>query len=129
MRSADQSAPEIHVTTRPPRSVVAVSGDPARPELLDALLMDANDYDIIFVESIERGYSRIKQVTPDLVIVFLEIDDVAACQLLSMLKIDSDTSDIPVVTGATAHEEGEFEDIVAWVNRDSSSQIIAIQMN
>ena len=106
-----------------------MSGDPQRAELLDLLSVDANSYDVIFVESVARGYSRIKQVTPDLVIVLLEIDDVATCQLLSMLNIGTDTSGIPVVTRAARREESEFEDFIAEVNRDSSPQTVAIQMN
>ena len=80
------------------RSVVAVSGDPMRGQLLDALLADESDYGVLFVESTERAYSRIKQVTPYMVIVFCEIDDLAACLLLSMLKTDRDLSDVHVVT-------------------------------
>jgi hypothetical protein len=80
------------------RSVVAVSGDPMRGQLLDALLADESDYGVLFVESTERAYSRIKQVTPYMVIVFCEIDDIAACQLLSMLKTDRDLSGVEVVT-------------------------------
>jgi hypothetical protein len=79
-------------------SLVALSGDSQREELLSALMADVNDYDTIFVESIQHGYSRIKEVTPDLVLVYSEIDDVAACQLLSMLKMDDDLWSIPVVT-------------------------------
>jgi hypothetical protein len=33
-----------------------------------------------------------------MVIVFCEIDDIAACQLLSMLKTDRDLSGVEVVT-------------------------------
>jgi CheY-like chemotaxis protein len=84
--------------SRPLRSLVAISGDRQRAELLGALLMEENDYGVVFVESIGGGYSRIKEQTPDLVILYLEIGDVAAWQLLSMLKIESDLSDIPVVT-------------------------------
>src|SRR5712671_5125770 len=79
------------------RSLVAVSGERQRAELLDALLVDENEYDLIFVESVAGGYSRIKELTPDLVIVCLETEDVAACQLLSMLKTDRDMSAIAVV--------------------------------
>ena len=53
------------------------------------------------MESVAHGYSRIKQVMPDLVIVYLEIEDVAGCQLLSMLSIDDDLFGIPVVTCST----------------------------
>jgi 5,10-methylene-tetrahydrofolate dehydrogenase/methenyl tetrahydrofolate cyclohydrolase len=117
------------VTERAPRSVVAVSGLLQRPELVDVLLAQATNRDIVFVESIARGYSRIKQLTPDLVVVLVGIDDAPACQLLSMLKMDCDTSGIPVVTWMTRQEETEFEEILAEINQDASSGGIAVQMN
>jgi AmiR/NasT family two-component response regulator len=97
---------------RPLRSVVAVSGDPQRVQLMDALLADANLRDIVFVESIAHGYSRIKQLTPDVVVLLLEDDDGPACQLLTLLNMDRDTTDIPVVTWMTRHDETEFEDLL-----------------
>lgn len=83
------------------RSLVAVSRDPQREELLDVLAESA-DYDVVVVESIERGYSRVKQVLPDLVLVYMDIDDVGGSQLLSMLMTDRSLSGIPVETCATA---------------------------
>jgi hypothetical protein len=50
------------------------------------------------LESLARGYSRIKQLAPDAIIVLVEMEDPAACQLLSMLKADGDTSRIPIIT-------------------------------
>ena len=82
------------------RNVVAVSDDSLRSELLDALLDDEKGYRVIVVESISRAYSRIRQLKPDVVMVFMDIDDVNACQLLSMLEIDRALSGIPVVTCA-----------------------------
>jgi len=89
-------------------TVVAVCGDGERAELLDALMFgDADgDADAIFVESISRGYTCIKQVAPDVVIVLLEMGDAAGCQLLSMLKNDRELSDIPVVTWTTRRFDG-----------------------
>jgi CheY-like chemotaxis protein len=83
--------------------VVAVSDDALRSELLDALI-DDSDYNVVVVESMLRAYSRIRQLEPDLVVVFMEIDDVNACQLLSMLEIDRTLNSIPVVTRATGSE-------------------------
>jgi hypothetical protein len=123
------AAGENQMTNRPLRSVVAVSGDPERAQLMDALLADMDLRDIVFVESIAHGYSRIKQLTPDVVVVLLGDDDAPACQLLSMLSMDRDTSDIPVVTWMTKHEETEFEDLFAQLNQDWSSPRVAIQMN
>ena len=124
------SAPGGNQTTRRPlRTVVAVSGDPQRAELMDALLADANLRDVVFVDSIAHGYSRIKQVTPDVVVVLLGDDDAAACQLLSMLSMDRDVAGIPVVTWMTRHEETEIEDLLAQINQDWSSPRVAIQMH
>jgi hypothetical protein len=115
--------------SRPLRSVVVVGGRPGRAPNLHNLLVDTNDYDVIFVESIARGYSRIKQVTPDFVIVVLGIDDVAACQLLSMMKIDRDVSRIPMVTWARQREESELEDEIAEWDQDSPRWSLAVPMN
>ena len=49
-------------------TVVAVSRNPERAALLDPLLVDANDYDVIVLGSLTHGYSRIKQVQPDLIL-------------------------------------------------------------
>jgi hypothetical protein len=59
------------ITSRPQLSVVAVSEDPQRAALMDALLADASLRDVVFVESIAHGYWRIKQLTPDVVVVLL----------------------------------------------------------
>jgi DNA-binding NarL/FixJ family response regulator len=114
--------------SRSVRSVVVVSAHPQRADLLDAMLVDTNNYDVVYVESVRKGYSRIRRVTPDLV-VFQGIDDVAACRLLSMLKIDGALSGIPVLTCAMRREESEFQDGIAELDRDSPSRAPAIRMN
>ena len=73
--------------SRSPLSVLAVSNDALRSELLDRLIVDDNDCDVIVVESIRRAYSRIREGHPNIVVLFMEIDDVDACQLLSILHI------------------------------------------
>ena len=82
-------------------SVVAVSTDYDRRYMLAALMSDDTNYGVIVVESIARGYSRIAQVRPDMVIVYCGADDVAACQLLSMLALDDRLANVPVVTCLT----------------------------
>jgi DNA-binding NarL/FixJ family response regulator len=114
---------------RLPRSVVVVGGCPQRAQNLHDLLVDMNDYDVIVMESIGRGYSRIKQVMPDVVIILLEIDDDSACQLLSMLKNDRDVSRIPLVTWATWRDECELEDEIAELDQDMASPSVAVSMN
>ena len=99
-----------------PLSVVAVSNDALRPELLDRLLVDDNNINVIVVESIERAYSTIRQVQPNAVVVFMNIDDVDACQLLSMLHLDHELrgiSVLPLTTGpdaGAARHLGDFEE-------------------
>lgn len=80
------------------RSLVAVSQDSDLADVLNTLLDATNDYDVVVVESMARGYSRIKQLAPDAIIVLVDMEDDAVCQLLSMLTADPDTVDIPIVT-------------------------------
>ena len=89
-----------------PLSIMAVSNDALRPELLDRLLVDDNDFNVIVVESIERAYSRITQAQPDVVVVFMNIDDADACQLLSMLHSDRGLRGISVVTCTIGPDAG-----------------------
>jgi chemotaxis response regulator CheB len=90
-----------------PLSVVAVSNDALRPELLDRLIVDDNNCNVIVVESIERAYSRIRQVRPHVVVLFTNIDDVDACQLLSMLYVDRGLRGMSVVTCTTGPDAGD----------------------
>ena len=92
--------------SRPPLSVVAVSNDALRPQLLDGLLVDDNNYTVIVVESVEGAYSRVRQVQPDVVVLLINIDDVDACQLLSMLHMDRSLRGMSVVTCATGPDAG-----------------------
>ena len=90
-----------------PVRVVAVSDDALRSTLLDALLADGNPHDVVFVESLARAHTRIRQLLPDLIIVFMRIDDEDACRLLTMLEIDREVAAIPVVTWTTGDSECE----------------------
>jgi len=111
------------------RIVIAVSGSPHRAEFLDALLPDTGECDVIVVDSLARAYPRVRREMPDLVIVLCEVDNLAACQLLSMLKMDAATSWIPVETWATTPATSEFDDIMADVNLHASSRGVTIQVN
>jgi len=97
-------------------SVVAVSGDAVRASLIDAQLADENDYGPIFLEPFSQAYARIRQVIPDVVIVYCEMGDAAGCQLLSMLKMDAELSGILVVTCLGVSAEYEATDVVPHVS-------------
>src|SRR6185295_17651490 len=101
---ADLMAPAIAA-----QKVVIVNGSPAILELLETVL-EAGHYDVVFVESNSHAYSQIKRVLPNLVILCVRIDDLDGFQVLSMLKLDDDTRDIPVLTYTTEYEGAEPEE-------------------
>jgi CheY-like chemotaxis protein len=79
------------------QKVAIVNGSPEVLSLIENIL-SAGHYDIVFVESVTHAYSHIKRVRPDLVIVCLQVDNMDALQVLSMLKLDEETRGIPVLT-------------------------------
>lgn len=91
------------------QKVVIVNGSTEMLELLETVL-DAGNYDVVFVESNEHAYSQIKRVLPNLVILCLRIDDMVGFQVLSMLKLDADTRAIPVLTYTTEYDGEEAEE-------------------
>src|SRR3954465_2667763 len=82
------------------QKVVIVNGSAEILELLETVL-DAGHYDVVFVESSQNAYSQIKRVQPNLVILCVRIDDGDGFQVLSMLKLDPGTREIPVLTYTT----------------------------
>ena len=91
------------------QKVLIVNGSGDVLEALEPVL-DAGNYDVVFVESSAHAYSQIKRVRPDLVILCVEIDDAEGLNVLSMLKLDADTRDIPVVTYTSAGPDPSAED-------------------
>jgi CheY-like chemotaxis protein len=120
--------------TRTPRAVkstqqvVVVSKQSQLNGLLETVL-DAGQYDVVFVESTEHAYSHIKRLSPDLIIVCLDIDDMDGFQVLSMLKLDSETKRIPVVTCTVSSEDDVTPDEPAERPDDVFSEPPAICMN
>ncbi len=95
-------------TGKASQKVVVVNGSNEMLELLESVL-DAGHYDIVFVAETEHAYSQIKRNRPNLVILCVGIDDPLGFQVLSMLKLDEDTSNIPVLT-YTNEFDGEETD-------------------
>jgi len=75
--------------------------------MLDAEPRGAEPCEVVFVERAAHAYSVITRVAPDVVIVSLEIGDVDAFRLLSMLTLDKRTRHIPVVIRTTRREAEE----------------------
>lgn len=91
------------------QQVVVVSKQSQLNGLLETVL-DAGQYDVVFIESTEHAYSHIRRLNPHLVIVCLDIDDIDGFQVLSMLKLDQDTKNIPVVTCTVTQDDDTTRD-------------------
>ena len=116
------------IARRTSQQVVVVSKQSQLNGLLETVL-DAGQYDVVFVESTEHAYSHIKRLTPHLIIVCLDIEDMDGFQVLSMLKLDADTKDIPVVTcTVTTEEEVERRESVEMPD-DVFNQPVPLRLN
>jgi PleD family two-component response regulator len=96
---ASDQATRAHVTQK----VVIVNDSSGVVAQLETVL-EAGRYDVVFVESNQHAYSQVRRIQPDLVILCIRIDDMDAFQVLSMLKLDRETRDIPVLTYTTDHD-------------------------
>jgi PleD family two-component response regulator len=99
------------------QKVVVVNGNTEVLGMLETVL-DAGRYDMVFVESSERAYSQIKKVVPNLVILCARIEHLEGFQLLTMLKLDPDTRDIPVLTYTTECEGQDFDTAISQLAED-----------
>src|SRR5262245_14558363 len=95
--------PDLISAATATQKVMIVNGTGEMLELLEGVLQ-AGRYDVVFVESMAHAYSQIKRVQPDLVILCIRIEQMDGFQVLSMLKIDEETRNIPVLTYTTEYE-------------------------
>jgi len=80
------------------RRLIAFVASSASSDTLDRLV-DAGGCDVMLIDSMDDAYTQIKSVMPQLVIVCMQPEEEpSGCQVLSMLGIDRDTADIPVLT-------------------------------
>lgn len=105
------------IAASPVQKVVVVNGNTEVLGMLETVL-DAGRYDMVFVESSEHAYSQIKKVIPNLVIVCARIEALDSFQLLTMLKLDSETRDIPVLTYTTEREGQDFDAALSQLTED-----------
>lgn len=103
----------------PTQTVVVVNGTVDVLGMLETAL-DAGRYDMVFVDAGDRAYAQIKRVRPDLVILCTRIEDREGFQLLTMLKLDPATKDIPVLTYTTEYEGQPLDGDTAAVEEDST---------
>jgi CheY-like chemotaxis protein len=111
MMSASRVAPT------PIQKVVVVNGNSEVLGMLESVL-DAGRYDMVFVESGTRAYSQIRKVLPNLVILCTRIEALDGFQLLTMLKLDPETKDIPVLTYTTEYEGQDFDSAISQLAED-----------
>jgi CheY-like chemotaxis protein len=117
---------KVDTTTQ---KVVIVDGTTEILELLETVL-DAGHYDVVFVESGEHAYSQVKRVRPNLVVLCIRMDEMEGFRVLSMLKLDGDTREIPVLTYATELEGEQPADGASDASdEDFSASRLAFSMN
>jgi len=119
------------IVVAPVQKVVVVNGNTDVLGMLETVL-DAGRYDMVFVESSDHAYSQIKKVVPNLVILCTRIEQLDGFQLLTMLKLDAETKDIPVLTYTTEYEGQDFDEAISQL-ADDEDEIMqsrpALRMN
>jgi PleD family two-component response regulator len=103
---------DTRIAATPVQKVVVVNGNTEVLGMLETVL-DAGRYDMVFVESGEHAYSQVKKVLPNLVILCTRIEQLDGFQLLTMLKLDAETRDIPVLTYTTEYEGQDFDTAIS----------------
>lgn len=119
------------IAATPIQKVVVVNGSTEVLGMLEAVL-DAGRYDMVFVESSDHAYSQIKKVLPNLVILCARIENLEGLQLLTMLKLDADTRDIPVLTYTTEYEGEDFDTAITQLAEEDDDLLpsrSALRMN
>ena len=112
------------IAATPVQKVVVVNGNTEVLGMLESVL-DAGRYDMVFVESSDHAYSQIKKVVPNLVILCTRIEELDGFQLLTMLKLDSETKDIPVLTYTTEYEGQDFDTAISQLADDEDDMVPA----
>jgi len=112
------------IAATPVQKVVVVNGNTEVLGMLETVL-DAGRYDMVFVESSDRAYSQIKKVVPNLVILCTRIEELEGFQLLTMLKLDAETKDIPILTYTTEYEGQDFDSAISQLAEDEDEMLPA----
>lgn len=121
----------IHPRPQPRQSVVIVNGGPDVVDVLDGLV-GPGAYDVTFVHLGARAHGRIKTIAPNLIVLCTRLEEPSGFQLLTMLKLDADTRDIPVLTLATDQEgQDDFAAAMQWAEEELGYPAVrpALRMN
>ena len=61
-------------------------------------ILSERAYDVEFVETDDEPYATIAALKPDIIVVSLDLDNETGFQLLTMLRLDPQTAQIPVLS-------------------------------
>jgi len=123
-RTVTQMTDTNPIVAPPVQKVVVVNGNTDVLGMLETVL-DAGRYDMVFVESSHSAYSQIKKVSPNLVILCTRIEELDGFQLLTMLKLDADTRDIPILTYTTEYEGQDSESAISQIADEDDDLMLA----
>jgi PleD family two-component response regulator len=73
-------------------------------------ILSGRTYDVEFVEMDDEPYATVAALKPDIVIVSLELGSQAGFQLLTMLRLDPETAQIPVLSYVQEEEVSSGDD-------------------
>ena len=110
------------ISATPVQKVVVVNGNTEVLGMLETVL-DAGRYDMVFVESSDRAYSQIKKVVPNLVILCTRIEELDGFQLLTMLKLDPATRDIPVLSYTSENDGQDFDAVISDIADEQGNML------
>jgi PleD family two-component response regulator len=88
------------------KRIAVVNGSPDLLAWLEPML-DPGHYDVQFLDGAECPYTQIRLSQPDFVLLTLRLEDLGSFELLSMLKLDEETTRIKVLTYTTEYD-GQF---------------------
>jgi len=94
------------VTAMRTQSVALVNGTPEIVTSLESLF-EGGQYEVMFPALHEDAYLEIKRLRPGRVVLCITLENRDALQLLTMLRLDGETRDIPVIA-VTPHGECSF---------------------
>ena len=80
-----------------PRTILVLSRH-AGDDIPDQSL-EVGPFDAVVIESFSRAYSQIRRFRPDLIVMFVSMDDSEGFQALSLLQLDPEVARIPVLLG------------------------------
>jgi PleD family two-component response regulator len=91
------SARPSHVQIAAPETIAVVDANADVLAFLESALA-GHCYNVLLLESCAHAHAEIKRLRPSVVVLCTSFDMLAACQLLTMLSLDKETREVPVVT-------------------------------